>query len=60
MLVNSSKISWKFLSPGGSMGPGYVFSFYLVKNHKTDVNSTATKAREKVKTYLESLEFKFF
>jgi len=36
-------------------------NFYLVKNHKIAKNSTTTKAREKISTDLESLEFeKFF
>jgi len=29
------------------MVPRYVFNFYLVKNHKIDKNSTATKVRKK-------------
>ncbi len=32
-------------------------NFYLVKNLKIDYNSTTTKAREKLSTYLESLDF---
>jgi hypothetical protein len=32
----------------------------LVKNHKTADNSAATEARQKISTYLESLEFKKF
>ncbi len=32
-------------------------SFYLVKNHKIANNSTTTKAREKIGTYLEFLVF---
>ncbi len=39
--------------PGGSMGPRYVFHFYLVKSHKIAI----AKAREKISTILESLEF---
>jgi hypothetical protein len=36
-------------------------NFYLVKNHKISKNSTTAKAREKISTDLESLEFyKFF
>jgi hypothetical protein len=30
-------------------------NFYLLKNHKTANNSTATEAREKLSTYLGSL-----
>ncbi len=32
-------------------------NFYLVKNHKIADNSATTEAREKISTYLESLEF---
>ncbi len=32
--------------------------FYLVKHHKIAKNSRTTKTREKIDTYLKSLEFK--
>jgi hypothetical protein len=32
-------------------------NFYLVKNQKIADNSATTEAREKISTYLESLEF---
>jgi hypothetical protein len=32
-------------------------NFYLVKNHKIANNSATTEAREKISTYLKSLEF---
>jgi len=32
-------------------------NFYLVKNHRIANNSTTTKAREKIRRGLESLEF---
>ncbi len=36
-------------------------NFYLLKNHKIGKNSTTTKAREKISTYLESVEsYQFF
>jgi hypothetical protein len=38
------------------MGPRYVL-VYLEKNHKIAKNSTTTKAKEKLSTDLESLEF---
>jgi hypothetical protein len=38
--------------------PDMFCNFYLVKNHKIVKNSTITKAREKISTDLESLEFK--
>ncbi len=31
--------------------------FYIVKNHKNAIYSATTEAREKITTYLESLEF---
>jgi len=37
---------------------GMFYNFYFVKNHKSANNSTNTKAREKINTGLESLEFK--
>jgi hypothetical protein len=40
--------------------PVMFVKFYLVKSNKIAKNSTTTSAREKVKTDLESLEFKKF
>jgi hypothetical protein len=37
--------------------PDMFYNFYLEKNHKIVNNSTATEAREKIITDLESLEF---
>jgi hypothetical protein len=34
-----------------------VGNFYFVKNHKIDKNSPTTKARDKISTDLEFLEF---
>jgi hypothetical protein len=54
-------ISCQFLLLGASIGPRYVLQLLLVKNHKVANNSATTKAREKISTYLESVEFyKFF
>jgi hypothetical protein len=39
------------------MFPAMFCGFYLVKNLKIVINSTTTKAREKIDTDLESLEF---
>jgi hypothetical protein len=44
------------LTPGGSMA-GMFCNSYLVKSHKTASNTATTKAREKICTDLESLEF---
>ncbi len=46
----------QFLPPGGSIGPRYVMQQFM-KNYKIANNSAATEAREKISTYLESLEF---
>ncbi len=40
--------------------PDMFQKFYLVKHHKVAKNSTTTKAREKIGTDLESLEFGIF
>jgi hypothetical protein len=37
--------------------PYMFFNFYFVKNHKSANNSATIEAREKISTYLESLEF---
>jgi len=37
--------------------PDMFCNFYLPKNHKIAENSTTNKAREKINTDLESLEF---
>ncbi len=51
------EISWQFLPPGGSWFPDMAFNFYSMKNHKIAKNSTTARAREKMSTFLESLEF---
>jgi hypothetical protein len=43
--------------PGGSIGPIMLSNFNLVKNHKIAYNSETTEGTEKIRTYLESLEF---
>jgi hypothetical protein len=40
-----------------SIVPAMFCNFYIVKNHKIAGNSATTEAREKVSTYLESVEF---
>ncbi len=43
------------------MGLGYALHFLFTKSHKIVKILKTTKAREKIRTYLESLEFlKFF
>ncbi len=51
----------QFLLLGGSIVTGMLWSFYLVKNNKITNSWTTTKAREKIHTHLELLQFnKFF
>jgi hypothetical protein len=40
-----------------SFYPDMLYNFYLMKNHKIANKSATTEAREKISTYLESLEF---
>jgi hypothetical protein len=49
--------SCQFLLPGGSLVPSYVCNFYFEKTQTIAKNFTTTKAREKISTDLESLEF---
>jgi hypothetical protein len=42
---------------GGSMVPKYVFQLLFGEKSQNCKNSTTTKAREKIKTALESLKF---
>jgi hypothetical protein len=43
--------------PVSAWFPDMFCNFYLMKNREIAKNSTATTAREKISTYLESLEF---
>ncbi len=49
-----------FCSQVAALFPGMFFNLNLVNNHKIVKNSTTTKAREKISTDLESLEFQIF
>ncbi len=40
-----------------ALGPAMLCNFYLVKIHKISDNSATTEGRDKISTYLESLEF---
>ncbi len=46
-------ISHLFLPTGGSMGPGYVLLFYIVKSHNISNNRTNTEVKEKNKRRLK-------
>jgi len=54
--VYEGKSAASFCRQGAAWVPD-MFSNFLVKNHKIAKNSTATKAREKINTDLEHLEF---
>jgi hypothetical protein len=56
-ILPRGEISCQFLPKGSSMGLNIFCSFYFEKNHKIVINSTATKAREKISTDMESQEF---
>ncbi len=59
--MSLNHISCQFLPPGGSIDPTYVLQLLLQKIHKFVNKSATAEAREKISTYLESLEFqKFF
>jgi hypothetical protein len=50
-----------FNKPATALVPDLFCNFYLVKIYKIANHSATTEAREKISTYLESLEFyKFF
>jgi hypothetical protein len=56
-LINEVKSAASFCRQVAAWFPNMFCNFYLVKNHKIANNSTTTKAREKISTDLESLEF---
>jgi hypothetical protein len=55
MRINQLPVS--ATTPGGSMGLNMFCNFYSGKNHKIAKNLATTEAREKLSTYLESLDF---
>jgi hypothetical protein len=54
---NQPKLAARFCSQVAAWVPDMFCNFYLVKHHKIANNSTAPKAKEKLSTDLESLEF---
>jgi hypothetical protein len=54
---NKDKSAAKFCRHVAGWVSDMFCNFHLAKNHKIADNSTATKAREKISTDLESLEF---
>jgi hypothetical protein len=60
-VVKEGKSLGSFCHQVAAWLPDMFYNFQLVKNHKIAENSAITKAREKLSTDLESLEFyKFF
>jgi hypothetical protein len=57
---NEGKFTASFCRQVAAWLPDVFCNFYLMKNHKIVKNSTTTKAKEKISTVSESLEFKFF
>ncbi len=61
-LVNEGKSVASFCCLVAALVPDMFCNFYLVKNHKTAINLqvATTQAKEKIRTHLESSEFKTF
>ncbi len=57
MAVNYHGICFITLASGGSIGPRYVLQLSCSENFLITTYSATTEAREKISTYLESLEF---
>ncbi len=55
--LNEAESAASFCHQLAALLPDMFRNFYLVKNHKLAKNSTAIKAREKISTDLESLQF---
>ncbi len=60
MAINEGKSAASFCHQLASLVTAMFCNFYLVKNNKIADNSVNTEAREKICTYLESLEFHNF
>jgi hypothetical protein len=54
----SKKSAASFCHQVAALVPHMFCNYYLVKTHKIANNSATTEAREKISTYLKSLEFK--
>jgi hypothetical protein len=53
---NEGKSAASFCRQVAALVTDMFCNFYFVKNHKIANNSVTTEAREKISTYLESLE----
>jgi hypothetical protein len=59
--MNEGISAASFCCQVAALVPDMFCNFYIVKNHKNAYNSAIAESREKISTYLESLEFqKFF
>jgi hypothetical protein len=54
---NEGKLAANFCWQVAALVPDMSSNFYFMQNHKITISLVATKAREKISTYLESLEF---
>jgi hypothetical protein len=55
--LNEGKSAASFCRQAAAWFPDMFGNFYVVKNPEIAKNSTTTKAREKISTYLESSKF---
>jgi hypothetical protein len=55
--LNQDQSAARFCRQVAASVPDMFCNFYLVKSHKIVNNSATNKVREKISTYLESLEF---
>jgi hypothetical protein len=53
--INEGKSATSFCCLVAALFPDMFWNFYLAKSHKIAKNSTTTKARQKIITYLEIL-----
>jgi len=56
-MFNFSPYHPQFVANFYALGPDMLCNLYLAKNNKIAYNSATTVAREKISTFLESLEF---
>jgi hypothetical protein len=57
IFTNEGISAASFCRQVAALVPNMFCYFYVMKNHKIANNSTTTEAREKIRTYLKSLEF---
>ncbi len=57
VLFNEGKSAASFCCQVAALVPDMFCNFYSAKNHKIANNSATSEAREKIRTYLEFIEF---